>query len=205
MRNKFLTLVENNITRYTNGSILVGDIVKLADGYKSSEHFKDLSKDTQNAVEEFFKANDLNKRVVNIKTYYPTSAPNNDDNRGTCFTAEVAVEIAPGRYYKETKIAVPSFILTRVNVDGPNLAPIPNSLKKQERRNLKPVAPEENEEAPNNPYLQTMMSQDGNKLSRGDRALLNKNVTIPSSPAKGMNSPMVAKQKFIALPTSIKL
>ena len=41
--------------------------------------------------------------------------------QGHPVAAEVAVEIAPGRYYKETKIAVPSFILTKVDVDGANL------------------------------------------------------------------------------------
>ena len=205
MRNKFLTLVENNITRYSNGGMLVGDIVKLADGYKSHEAFKDLSKDVQSAIEEFFKADDLNKRIINIKTYYPTSAPNNEDNRGNCFTVEVAVELAPGRYYKERKISVPNCILSVVKPEGANLPSIPDSLRKKEKINHKPMAPEENEEVPNNPYVQTLMTQDGNKMSRGDKALLNKNVTIPSSPAKGMNSPMVAKQKFTALPTSIKL
>lgn len=190
MQNKFLTLVENNITRYTNGGILVGDIVKLIDGYKSHESFKDLSKDVQTAIEDFFKANDLNKRIVNIKTYYPTSAPNNDDNRGNCFSVEVAAETAPGRYDKEHKITVPNCILTVVPVDGANLSPVPDSLKKKERRNLKPVPYEEDEEMPNNPYLQTMMSQDGNKLTRGDRKLGNQNITIPS---KTVKSPMVVK------------
>lgn len=200
MRNKFLTLVENNITRYTNGGMLVGDIVKLADGYKTHEAFKDLSKDMQKAIEDFFKANDLNKRIVNIKTYYPTSAPNNDDNRGSCFTVEVAAETAPGRYDKEHKISVPNCILTVVPQDGANLPPVPASLKKKEKINHKPVAPEEDEEAPNNPYLQTMMSQDGNKLTRGDRALLNKNVAIPAVVAKGDNT----VGTHIYLPTTVK-
>lgn len=190
MQNKFLTLVENNITRYTNGGILIGDIVKLIDGYKSHEAFKDLSKDAQVAIEDFFKANDLNKRIVNIKTYYPTSAPNNDDNRGNCFSVEVAAETAPGRYDKEHKIAVPNCILTVVPIDGANLPPVPDSLKKKERRNLKPVSYKEDKEMPNNPYLQTMMSQDGNKLTRGDRNLANRNITIPS---KTVKSPMVVK------------
>ena len=204
MRNKFLTLVENNITKYTNGGLLVCYVVKLRDGYKSLEYFKTLSGDMQTAITDFFGANDLNKRVINIKTGYPSSSPNNDDNRGSCFTVEVAAETAPGRYDKENKISVPSDILTVVKQDGANLVSIPDSMYKKERRNLKPVAPEENEEVPNNPYLQTMLSQDGDKLTRGDRALLNKNITIPSSPAKDMKSPMVPKSTHMYLPTTIK-
>ena len=73
MRNKFLTLVENNITKYTNGGLLVGYVVKLRDGYKSLEYFKTLSGDMQTAITDFFGANDLNKRVINIKTGYPSS------------------------------------------------------------------------------------------------------------------------------------
>ena len=190
MQNKFLTLVENNITRYTNGGMLIGDIVTLASNYKSDDAFKELPKDVQSAIEDFFKSNDLNKRIVNIKTYYPTSAPNNDDNRGNCFTVEVAAETAPGRYDKEHKITVPSSVLVIMKPDGSNLPPVPSSLKKKERRTLKPVPYEEDEEMPNNPYVQTMMSQDGDKLTRGDRKLLNQNIKIPSNTVK---SPMVVK------------
>lgn len=205
MHNKFLTLVENNIHRYTNGTMLVNDLVKLADNYKSKEEFKCLSDDAKKAIVDFFTSNDLNKRIINIKTYYPTSAPNNEDNRGACFNVEVAAETAPGRENREGSITVPSSLLTVIPQDGANLPPIPDSLRKKERRNFKPVAPEEDEETPNNPYLQTLMSQDGNALTRGDRKLLNKNVTIPSSPAKGMSDPMVKgfAKAYTPLSTSV--
>ena len=206
MRNKFLTLVENNITRYTNGGILLGDVVKLIKGYRTHPHFKDFPKAFQDEVEHFFNSSDLNKRIVNINTKYPSNQPNNDDNRGLDYYVSVAAEIAPGRFDKDRKITVPYAILEVIPVDGNNLNPIPASLRKKEKINHKPERPEEDEEIPNNPYLHTLMSQDGNKLTRGDRTLNNVNVEIPSSPAVGMKNPEVKgfSKVYTKLPTKIK-
>jgi len=206
MPNKFLTLVENNITRYTNGGMLVGDVVELASGYKSDEHFKKLSDDMKKAITDFFHMSDLNKRIVAIKTRYPSKNPGDEDNRGDCFSVEVAAETAPGRKDYEHKIAVPSTILKVVPQDGSNLPRIPTSMRKAERINHKPVAPEEDEQVPNNPYVQTLMTQDGEKLTRGDKALANVNIPIPASPAVGHKSPEVKgfSKKFTKLPTKLK-
>jgi len=206
MQNKFLTLVENNITRYTNGGMLVGDVVELVSGYKSDEHFKKLSDEMKKAVADFFHISDLNKRVINIKTHYPSKNPGDENNRGDCFTVEIAAETAPGRYDKEHAITVPSTILKVVPQDGSNLPSIPTSIRKQERINHKPVSPEEDEEVPNNPYLQTLMTQDGNKLTRGDKSLNNFNTIIPSKPDASMKDPAVKgfSKVYSKLPAKIK-
>lgn len=186
MQNKFLNLVENSLSRYSNGGFLVGDIVKLVANYKSKACYKDLNDTIKKFVDDLSKT-DKSLRIVDIKTYYPSGAPGDNSNRGTCFNIDIATEFAPGSYDLQNKVTVPSDILEPANV-YPSLAPIPDSLRKKERINMTPVKPEEDEEMPNNPYAQTLMSQDGEKLVRGDRALLNKNVKIPSNTVKGSNT-----------------
>ena len=57
MAKKFLKLVENTITRYSNGGILTGDQVELGSKYKSIPDYKNLSDDIKQHVDELF-AND---------------------------------------------------------------------------------------------------------------------------------------------------
>ena len=204
MPNKFLTLVENSISRYSNGGLLTGDTVKFVKNFKSRDSYKALSDNLKNYIEEFIKT-DKNIRVVDIKPMFPSSAPGDDANRGNAFSIVLATELAPGSYDLQNKFTVPSDLVEPFNTYS-NLPNIPDSLRKKERINHKPVAPEENEEsAVNNPYLQTLMSQDGNSLRRTDTKLLNKNVTIPSVTVKGANSMVKGYNKvYTPLPTTIK-
>ena len=55
MANKFLNLIEATIQRMTNGGILTGDRVQLADDYKSHKGFKELPKTVQAYIESIFK------------------------------------------------------------------------------------------------------------------------------------------------------
>jgi len=204
MSNKFLTLVENSIARYSNGGLLVGDVVKFVKNYKSKDSYKSLSDDVKDFIDNFIKT-DKNLRVVDIKTMFPSSAPGDNTNRGNAFSVELAIELAPGSYDLQNKVTVPSNILTTANTYS-NLPDIPDSLRKKEKINHKPVAPEEAEESPYNPYLQTLMSQDGNNLRRSETKLLNKNVAIPAMPATGDKVPEVKgfNSAYKPLPTEIK-
>ena len=205
MPNKFLTLVENSISRYSNGGLLTGDTVTFVKNFKSRDSYKALSDNLKRYIDEFIKT-DKNIRVVDIKTMFPSSAPGDNANRGNGFSIELAIELAPGSYDLQNKFTVPSDLVEPVNTYS-NLPNIPDSIRKKEKITHKPVAPEEDEEsAVNNPYLQTLMSQDGNTLRRTETKLLNKNVTIPSMPAKGANSPEVKgfNKVYTPLPTTIK-
>ncbi len=200
MQNKFLNLIESAISRHSNGNLLIGDIVKVVKNYKSKDSYKKLSDGIKDYLEDFLKT-DKSLRVVDIKTEMPSRAPGDEANRGSSFNVELATEFAPGSYDLQRKVTVPSDILEPANV-YPNLTPIPDSIRKKERRNFTPVevdvdgkpgnsGKEEDEETQvNNPYLQTMMSQDGNKLVRGDRSKGQKNIKIPSVSVK---TPMVVK------------
>ena len=205
MKHKFLALVENSITRYNNGGLLTGDIVKFVKNFKSRDSYKALSDNLKDYIEEFIKT-DKNLRVVDIKTMFPSSAPGNNDNRGNAFSVEIAIELAPGSYDLQNKFTVPSDILVPDN-DYINLPKIPGSIRNKENINHKPTPPEEAEESPYNPYLQTLMTQDGDKLTRGDKKLNNVNVAIPSKPAVGANSPMVKgfNNVYTSLPGKIAM
>ena len=156
MPNKFLTLVENSISRYSNGGLLTGDTVKFVKNFKSRDSYKALSDNLKNYIEEFIKT-DKNIRVVDIKPMFPSSAPGDDANRGNAFSIVLATELAPGSYDLQNKFTVPSDILMPDN-DYINLPKIPDSIRKKEKLNHKPTPPEEAEESPYNPYLQTLMT-----------------------------------------------
>lgn len=180
MANKFLNLIESTIQRMTNGGILTGDRVELVDDYKSHEGFKELPKTVQDCIVKIFKDTDLNKKVINIKTKYPSSAPGNEDNRGNVFIATVAVELTNGLYDNENSVAVPMEIL--VANDGGHgadfgAAPVPDSVKYDNKVQIEPVEAEENEEQ------QQTMTQQGDSLKKSERSLAKKNTKIPSKPA----------------------
>lgn len=218
MSNKFLAIVNEKIKSYTesagqlnenlvrgiNGGKLMGDIVKFVKGYKSKDSYKALGDDIKAMIDNIAKS-DLNIRVVEVKPMFPSHATGNDQNRGNAFAADIAVETAPGRYDSQNKFTVPIDLLV-VDNDYINLAKVPDSFKKKEKINHKPVAPEEDEEVLNNPYLQTLMSQDGTRLRRTETKLLNKNVRIPAVTAKGAASPEVKgfNKVYTPLPPTIK-
>lgn len=204
MSNKFLVKIEENIQRYTNGGLLVSDVVKFVKNFKSKDSYKALSDNLKAYIDEFIKT-DKNLRVVDVKPMFPSHATGNDQNRGNGFSVEVAIELAPGSFDLQNKFTVPSDLLVPAN-DYINLPSIPDSIRKKEKINHKPTPPEENEEVLNNPYLQTMMSQDGNSLRRTETKLLNKNVKIPAVTAKGAASPEVKgfNKVYTPLPTTIK-
>jgi hypothetical protein len=214
MPNKFLNLVEQKIKTYSesieridenlvrgiNGGKLMGDIVKFVKNYKSKDSYKSLGDDIKGMIDNIAKS-DLNIRVVEVKPMFPSHATGNDQNRGNAFAADIAVETAPGRYDSQNKFTVPIDLLT-VDNDYINLAKVPDSFKKKEKINHKPVAPEEDEEVLNNPYVQTLMSQDGSTLRRTETKLLNKNVKIPAVTAKGAASPEVKGFSKVYTPLS---
>lgn len=205
MSNKFLVKIEENIQRYTNGGKLVSDVVKFVKNYKSKDSYKALGDDVKEYIELLTKT-DKNIRVVDVKPMFPSHATGNDQNRGNGFSVELAIELAPGLFDLQNKVTVPSDLVVAVNTYS-NLPDVPQSMRKKEKINHKPTPPEEDNESPYNPYLQTLMSQDGSTLRRTETKLLNKNVVIPSEPAKGARSPEVKgfNKVYTPLPTTIKM
>jgi len=176
MARKFLNLIESTIQKMTNGGILVGDIVELIPGFKTKDSFKSLPDSVKEYIVDIFTNNDLNKKVINIKTQYPSSAPGNEDNRGSNFHVVVAIELANGLYDNQGAVTVPVDILSVID-NGVNRSPVPDSVRYNNKVKIKPELPEENEEQ------QQTMTQQGDTLKRSQLTTPLQNIKIPSSPA----------------------
>ena len=178
MSHKFLNLIESTIQKMTNGGILVGDRVSLISGYKSKDSFKSLSDEVKKYIEDMFTGNDLNKKVINIKADNGSRAPGNEDNRAGSFFVDVAVELTNGLYDNQGAVTVPSDILKVEGQEEEEFGdPVPDSVKYDNKAQIKPKKPEENEEQ------QQTMTQQGDTLKKTNLSNPVKNTKIPSKPA----------------------
>ena len=198
--NKFVSLYESSIQRYTRGGFLTGDLVKFADGCLKDDWFKGQGVNYLAKVKQFIDSG-LNIRVSAIKAVRPTTHSGDVQNEADKFLVDVILEVAPGLYREF--LTVPAHVLVPVDY-YPDLAPVPDSLKRKGDVNIhpKPVEKSEDEETGGmTPYRQTTTSDLGDgKDSTGDRKLNNVNVVIPSSPAKDARSPAVDKSTARYLP-----
>ncbi len=175
MARKFLELVENTITRMSNGSFLTGDLVKLISNFKSKDSYKLLSDQQKEYIDTYFDS-DKNYYIVNVKTDALTPGPGNSDNRGAYYYVDVAMELANGRYDNQGKVTVPSDMLERIDT-GINRHPVPDSDRYDNKVQIDPVEAEENEEQ------QQTMTQQGDSLKKTNLSNPRQNTKIPSKPA----------------------
>jgi hypothetical protein len=175
MARKFLKLIENTIVKYSNGGILTGDPVRLVKNYKSKESYKKLSDQMKEYIDNFFDS-DSNYIAVNIKTSTNAPVPGNNDNRGDEFTVEVARQTAPGRYENQGKVTVSGDLLEVIDY-GVNQKPVDPKTRGDNKVQIDPVEPEENEEQ------QQTMTQQGDSLKKSNISNPRQNTKIPSSPA----------------------
>ena len=120
-----------------------------------------------------FNNNDLNKKVIDIKTDQPSRAPGNADNRGSAFSAVVAVELASGLYDNQNAVTVPSDIL-HAEDDEINGSPVPDSVKYDNKVQIEPKELEEDENE------QQTMTMQGDKLAKAEQSNPKKNTPIPA-------------------------
>jgi hypothetical protein len=188
---KFIELYESAITRFTRGGLLVGDLVKLKDNFLSDDFFKNQALNYINKLKSF-KDSGLNIRVSNIKTVRPSFQPGNVYNEAQDFLADIVLEQAPGLYYDF--ITVPIRILEHFDT-GVNLAPVPDSLKYNDRssENIEELgAAKKTANATLDPYRQTRTSDLGNaKDNKSNTELGTKNIKISSSPSVDAKSPSI--------------
>lgn len=163
---KFNTLYEGMLERYQQGGFIVGDRVRYRKDCLKLEFFKrkttgflDLIK---SCMDEKF---DLNLRVSAVKSIYPTTSQNyrGGTESPDAIYVDVIVEYAPGLY--RTPMTVPIESLELMD-DGINTGPVPDSLKRKSKINIKPEEIEAVSDA------------------KFDINLQNKNVVIPNSSAK---------------------
>lgn len=197
--NKFVKLYESAIQRFTRGGFLTGDLVKFVDGAFKDEFFNTQAKNYAERA-KYFNDSGLNMRVSAIKAVRPTIHSGDIQNEADKFLIDVTLEIAPGLY--KDFLTIPAHLLVHFDT-YPNLAPVPDSLKRKGDVNIDPKAADVKDESElmSSPHRQTTTSDLGDgKDSPGDRKLNNTNVKIPSSPAAGTKDPAVAKSTARYLP-----
>jgi hypothetical protein len=189
MNKRFIKVYESIVNRYTRGGFLTSDLVKFVPDVLKDPFFKGVDSEYKAKVKAYAESGE-NLRVRNIKSTFPAvMGAGNPDYNGYSFGIEVAREIAPGKFDNES-IVVPQHLLVRVET-YPNLPTVPDKFKRKDDTQIEPIeVKDENEEVPFLSPGRTLTSDRGNKKdTRSDVSLLNKNVKIPSSPAKGASDP----------------
>jgi len=195
MKRKFNGLLESYLQQFTRGGFLYGYMVHIKPEVFKSDFFKDQTEAYQNKLKSWAES-DLLLRVGAVKPIRPTTqGGGNAEITGSEFDVDITQEIAPGRYVEY--LTVPGKFLQPYN-NGTDLPPIPDSLKRKDKTQIKPEQEKPEDEQQ---IAHTVTSDDGKgKLIKGDRKLLNKNVKIPAVPAEGDKSPSVASYVHRYLP-----
>jgi hypothetical protein len=171
---KFITLFESYMRRYDRGGFLVGDIFKFNDNFKRDEAYTKLGQNVKDLIDEMIESG-LNIRVVDIKDVNPQRYP-----AATGGSLEpvltVALDTGGGRYTHYCSI--PCCLGQPDPIDGPNLPPIPDAMRRKDKVNIKPEEVSEDEE-----NLSNMTDRGDGRLQRTQRSLPRANTTIPSKSA----------------------
>lgn len=137
MTSKFDTIFESNFSRFQGGGFLTGDIIKLKEGWDSDDW---TSKAPTQVVDKLRELNesDLVLRVSSVKAIRPAVNSSVDQSLGADdFHLDIAQEMAPGRF-SGVFVTVPQH-LVELHGDNTTLAPIPDSLKREEAIDVKPT------------------------------------------------------------------
>jgi hypothetical protein len=140
MDTKFTVLFENLLERYQQGGFIIGDRVKFKKDALSLDFFKNKGQSFIDIVKATMAPGfDLNLRVGAIKSTRPTTTQN---YRGGTESpddqyADIYIEYAPGLYRNPMTVPIGALELQD---DGINTGPVPDSLKRKSKINIKPEA-----------------------------------------------------------------
>jgi hypothetical protein len=135
---KFNTLYENMLERYQLGGFVVGDRVRYRKDCLKLEFFRHKPQNFIDLVKSCMdKSFDLNLRVSAIKSIYPSTSQNyrGGTESPDAIYVDVIIEYAPGLY--RTPMTVPIESL-EIFDDGANRGPVPDSLRRKSKINIKP-------------------------------------------------------------------
>jgi hypothetical protein len=138
METKFDVLFENLLERYQQGGFIIGDRVRFKKDALNSDFMKSKGQNFIHIVKSCMDPNfDLNLRISAIKSVYPTTTQNyrGGTESPDRIYADVIVEYAPGLY--RTPMTVPIEIL-ELQDDGINTGPVPDSVRRKSKINIKP-------------------------------------------------------------------
>lgn len=189
MNKRFVKVYESIVNRYNRGGFLTSDVVKFIPDVMKDPFLKLVDDAYKAKIKEYAECEE-NLRVRNVKSTFPAvMGAGNPDYNGYSFGIEISREIAPGTF-ENGGIVVPQNLLVKVN-NYPNLPEVPDKFKRKDDTQIEPVeVKDENEEVPFLSPGRTRTTDLGNKKdSKSETNLLNKNVKIPSSPAKGASDP----------------
>ena len=147
METKFDVLYENVLERYQQGGFLIGDRVRFKKNVLSMEFFKSKGQNFIDIVKACMDPSfDLNLRVSALKSIYPTTSQNyrGGTESPDAIFADVIIEYAPGLYRNPMTVPIESLDLQD---DGINRGPVPDSLKRKSKINIKPEETEAEQSA----------------------------------------------------------
>ena len=172
---KFIPLLESYMKRFERGGFLVGDIFKFDDKFKSHEEYKALGQSVKDMLDEMIDSG-LHIRVVDIKDTSPQRYPASSDGGSLIPVLSIALDHTGGRITH--RCSIPSCLGQPGESPYPNLDPIPDSLYRKNRVNIKPEELAEDEE-----NLSNKTDKGDGKLSQTQIKLPTQNTQIPSSAA----------------------
>ena len=125
--NKFDILLESTRARYTQGGLLVGDLVRVKKEALSSEWAKKQAGNLLEKLKEFVETG-LNIRVSAVKALRPAvSGSVQAENQVDDYYCDIVIENAPGLYVDF--ITLPINLLEYIEPDI-NLAQVPDEFKR---------------------------------------------------------------------------
>lgn len=160
--NKFKKIFESNFQRFQGGGILAGDVVKFVDNVLADDWFTSQAENVKDIISAMLDS-DLNIRVSSV--YGLRSAPGGSkqqDQQTDDYYVDVAQELAPGML--SNIVSCPVKLVTLVDLGG-NLAPVPDSLRYDDRSHInpEPVELEEGEDEADGVF--------GTHVKEGDKQL----------------------------------
>lgn len=143
MKSRFNVLFESNFTRFQGGGFLTGDVIRLKDGWENDDWCKSAAPQLVDALKELDDS-DLLLRVSSVKAIRPAVNSSIDQALGVDdFHVDIAQEIAPGKFSGKF-VTVPQHLIM-LHGDNATLPEVPESLKRQEKIDVKPVELEQAE------------------------------------------------------------
>ena len=161
-QNKFKKIFESNFQRFQGGGILAGDVVKFIDNVLNDDWFNSQADNVKDIISTMLDS-DLNIRVSSVYGLRPaTDGGKQQDQQTDEYYVDIAQELAPGML--SNIVSCPINLVSLVDL-GDNLAPIPDSLRYDDRSHIKPepVEIDEGEDESNAVF--------GTKTNEGDKQL----------------------------------
>jgi len=158
---KFNVLFENMLERYQQAGFLIGDRVKFRKDALKMDFFKNKGQNVIDVVKACMDPGfDLNLRVSAVKSIYPTTTQNyrGGTESPDAIFVDVIIEYAPGLYRNPMTVSID---VLEIQSDGINTGPVPDSLKRKSKIQIKPE------------------KQDAESSADFDINLGNKNVKLP--------------------------